>query len=117
MPQITLFFAALLIVLGVASWLLAGQTSMTALIPAFFGAALALAGAIALKDGLRKLAMHIAATVALLGAAGAFVRGVPGLLSGDSLRLATLSQLTMGVLMLVFLVLCIRSFIQARKTM
>ncbi|MEM6775093.1 MAG: hypothetical protein AAF640_09610 [Pseudomonadota bacterium] len=117
MPQITLCFAAGLIALGVGSWIAAGQSSITALIPAFFGAGLAVAGLLAFRDRLRKHAMHLAATLALLGAIGALVRGLPALLSSDELRLATMSQLVMGVAMIVFLVLCVRSFIAARRTL
>lgn len=115
MPQITLIFAAGLIALGVGSWVAAGQSSVTALIPAFFGIGLVVAGLLALRDSLRKHAMHLAATLALLGAIGSLVRGVPALLSGDELRLATGSQLVMAVAMIVFLVLCVRSFIAARR--
>ncbi|MEM0955454.1 MAG: hypothetical protein AAGI24_15045 [Pseudomonadota bacterium] len=116
MPQVTLAFAAALIVLGLFSWIAAGQSSITALIPAFFGLGLAVAGFIALKESLRKHAMHLAAVVALLGAIGALMRGIPGILAADGdLRLATVSQLVMGVAMIVFLVLCVRSFIAARK--
>ncbi|MEM1191601.1 MAG: hypothetical protein AAGI72_23920 [Pseudomonadota bacterium] len=72
------------------------------------------AGFLAFRDRLRKHAMHLAATLALLGA---LVRGVPALLSSDELRLATMSQLVMGVAMIVFLILCVRSFIAARRAL
>ncbi|MEM9057782.1 MAG: hypothetical protein AAGD86_09910 [Pseudomonadota bacterium] len=115
MPQITLAFAGALVLLGIGTWIGAGQTSVTALIPAFFGIPLALAGALALREGWRKHAMHVAAMIALIGAIGALSRALPALGSDESLRLATLSQLTMGIGMLVFLVLCVRSFVLARR--
>ncbi|MEM9529795.1 MAG: hypothetical protein AAGA23_02625 [Pseudomonadota bacterium] len=115
MPIVTLVFAVGLIALGLATWITAGQTSMTALIPAFFGVPLALAGLCALREGWRKHAMHAAAAVALLGAGGALGRAIPSLDFSQPLRMATISQLVMGVALVVFLVLCVRSFIQARR--
>ncbi|MEM6708342.1 MAG: hypothetical protein AAF648_06115 [Pseudomonadota bacterium] len=115
MPQVTLIFSAALIVLGVGTWVAAGQTSVTALIPAFFGIPLAIAGFCALRESWRKHAMHGAAVVALLGALGALGRALPSLDLSEPLRLATASQLAMGAALLVFLVLCVRSFIAARR--
>ncbi len=115
MPLVTIAFALGLIALGVGAWLSAGQTSLTALIPAFFGLPLGLAGAVALRDSLRKHAMHAAAGIALLGALGALGRALPGLNLSEPLRLATISQLTMGFGLLIFIALCVRSFIAARR--
>ena len=117
MPLVTVFFSLGLILLGVGTWLSAGQSSLTALIPAFFGLPLGLAGLVAMKDRLRKHAMHSAAAIALIGALGALSRAVPGLLAGGELKLSTLSQLAMGVGLVLFVVLCVRSFIAARKAM
>ena len=115
MPQITLVFGFGLVVLGMLSYFGTGQSSVTAMIPAFFGAGLILFGLVAMKDRLRKHAMHGAATVALLGVIGSLMRGVPGLLSDAPFRTATLVQLTMGIALIVFMILCVRSFIAARR--
>ncbi len=115
MPKITLAFAGALVLLGLATWLGAGRTSVTAMIPSFFGIPLGLAGVIALRDEWRKHAMHVAAAIALIGALGAFSRALPALSLSEPIRLATLSQLVMGTALLVYLALCIRSFIQARR--
>ncbi len=115
MPKITLAFAGALVLLGLATWLGAGRTSVTAMIPSFFGIPLGLAGVIALRDKWRKHAMHVAAAIALIGALGAFSRALPALSLSEPIRLATLSQLVMGTALLVYLALCIRSFIQARR--
>ena len=114
MPKLTILFALGLAALGVGTWLAAGQSSITALIPTFFAAPLALAGLAARREGWRKHAMHAAALIALLGAGGALSRAIPGLLSGE-LRLAGVSQLLMGAGLLVYLALCVRSFILARR--
>ncbi|MEM8984079.1 MAG: hypothetical protein AAGC71_13695 [Pseudomonadota bacterium] len=115
MPQITFLFSAALIALGIATWVAAGQTSATALIPAFFGVPLGIAGAFALREGWRKHAMHVAAAIALIGALGALSRAIPGLGGDGPVRLATWSQLAMGVALIVYVALCVRSFIQARR--
>ena len=115
MPKTTLAFAGALVLLGLATWLGAGRTSLTAMIPAFFGIPLGLAGMIALRDGWRKHALHAAAAIALIGALGALSRALPALSLSEPIRLATLSQLVMGIALLVYLALCIRSFIQARR--
>src|SRR5947209_20632878 len=74
----TLIASLLLIVVGVVSYANGtpgddGKVSPTALIPAFFGAVLAICGLLAFKDNLRKHAMHAAAVVGLLGALGGFM--------------------------------------------
>ncbi|MEO0364851.1 MAG: hypothetical protein AAF265_05070 [Pseudomonadota bacterium] len=116
MPIVTIVFAAALIALGVMSWVVAGQSSVTALIPAFFGVPLGVAGFAAMRESWRKYAMHVAATIGLLGAIGALSRAIPALESSDGpIKLSTASQLAMGIGLLVFVGLCVRSFIAARK--
>jgi hypothetical protein len=119
MPLITLGYGLILIALGVGGYFMSGGVSMTALIPAFFGLPLAILGLVARKPGARKHAMHVAAVLALLGFGGSF----PGLLKlftllsgGEVARPAAVyAQSVMAVLSAIFLVLCIRSFIAARK--
>lgn len=114
MPGITIIFGALMIALGVGTYA-ATQTSLTALIPAAFGILFVLCGLIARKPSLRKHAMHAVAMLALIGTLS-LGRVIPLILKGASvLQLGIAAQLIMGVLCLVLLVLCIRSFIQARR--
>ena len=105
----------ILIVLGVASYALTGRTSITAMIPAFFGAALVVCALVARRDAARRHAMHAAAAIGLLGAVAALARGVPAVLSGGASRPAVMSQLVMGVLLLIYVALSVQSFIAARK--
>lgn len=119
MPAITVVFGVLLIVLGVAAYFGTDRASLTALIPAGFGLLLLLAGALAFKDRMLKHAMHSAAVLALLGLAGS-ARGLSGLvkvLRGEAVDrpAAVYAQSIMAVLCLVFVVLCVRSFINARR--
>ena len=115
MPTTTRYFGLLLIVLGIASYMLTGRTSVTALIPAVFGAVLLLCALIARNENARKHAMHAAVAVGLIGALAALGRGVPAALDGEGARPAVLSQLVMGVLLLVYVGLGVQSFIAARR--
>ena len=115
MPQLTIALAILLVLLGAGGYFGTGRTSVTALIPAFFGVPFLLSGLVALKDGLRMHAMHAASLLALLGVAGALFRPAKALAAGAlEFNTAVASQLTMAVLCAVFLALCIKSFVDAR---
>ena len=116
MPGTTRIFGIVLILLGIASYSLTGRTSVTALIPAFFGVVLLLCAIVArANEGARKHAMHAAVAVGLIGALAALGRGVPAALGGDASRPAVLSQLVMGVLLLIYVWLGVQSFIAARR--
>ena len=73
MAKVTLVFALLLCVLGLAGFLGTGSEHPTALIPTWFGLALGLFGFLAISpdEKRRKLFMHINVTIALLGFLGA----------------------------------------------
>jgi len=108
-----------LIVLGLAGYFGAGAASLTALIPAAFGVVLAALGAAARNDARRKLAMHIAVVVGLIGFFGS-VSGLlklPRLVAGDEVArpLAVVAQSVMALLTAYFVVLCVKSFIDARR--
>jgi hypothetical protein len=91
------------------------KSVVTALIPAFFGGALILCGLIvAVAPKTRKHVMHLAAMVGVLGAAGGLV---PILRSGefDLAKPAVRTGLLMTFVCVFFVVLCVKSFIDARK--
>ena len=113
MPKPTLVFAALLIALGVGAFAISG--SRTALLPAFFGGALAvLAGLALVYAGARRHLMHVAAVVALLGALA------PA--AALAIRAAQMSPLALSVnvgmlaLSAVLLAMMVRSLIAARRS-
>jgi hypothetical protein len=121
--KVTLVFAALLIALGLVGYLGTGSVHPTALIPTWFGLALGVFGFLAISpnEGRRKLFMHINVTIGLLGFLGAGGRALQSYLhasdagtSPDEIALA--SQLTMAGLMLIYVILCVRSFISARRS-
>jgi hypothetical protein len=116
-PHISVIFGLLLIALGVGGFVGTGSEHLTALIPAGFGLALALLGVVALKDSLRKHAMHLAAMVGLVGAVGGAVMVVLPLVKGTGIErpVAYSCQTALTVLCLVFVGLCVNSFVQARR--
>ena len=115
MPTIAILCGVILIVLGIIGYVMTGQSSVTALIPSFFGIALAGLGlAASAKESLRKHLMHGAVVVALLG----FIATAGRLLSRLSELTATpavISQAIMAGVCLIFVILAIRSFAAARK--
>lgn len=117
MPFISIVCGVLLIIVGVAGYIhgvMNDKASITALIPAFFGIALAILGAAAgAMENLRKHLMHVAVLLGLLG----FLLPLGRILSKFSeftLSAAGISQLAMSAICLVFVILCVRSFIAAR---
>ena len=119
MANVSLFLGIVLVVLGVGAYFGTGGQSVTALIPAFFGAIFAVLGLIARDERRLKLAMHLAAVLALLGFLGS-IRGVAGavtLLSGGEVARPTAAvvQTGMAFLCALFLVLAVRSFVAARR--
>ncbi len=117
MPGLTIVFGIVLILQGIITYFLsdADSKSFTALIPAIFGALLVVCGALAKKPDLRKHAMHAAAMVGIIGIIGALTRVIPALAAGKSMGLAMGSQIAMAVILVIYVVLCVRSFIAARK--
>jgi hypothetical protein len=108
-------FGIALILIGAIGYFSTGTYSWTAWIPAFIGAPLLIFGLIGLKENLRKHAMHGAVLVALLGALGSLGKLIPGLLKGTGSPAAQMSQGLTAVLCAIFVFLCVRSFIAARK--
>ena len=120
MPKLTVFYALLLIALGVGGYFASGQASVTALIPAFIGAPILLCGLVAqAKPASRKLTMHIAAFLAIVALAGG-ARGLGGfftVLSGGEVERpqAAIAQGVLVILSAIYVILAIRSFAAARK--
>ncbi|MBN1586037.1 MAG: hypothetical protein JW937_01255 [Candidatus Omnitrophica bacterium] len=117
----TLVYGVVLIVLGLGAYFLSGQASFTALIPAFFGLPIAIMGILAgSKPNLRKHLIHASLVLAVLGLAGS-ARGVfqlPALLSQAEVDrpMAVVTQSIMAGVSLVYVILGVRSFVQARKS-
>ena len=121
MSRIAILFGAALILVGVIGYVVGNFVSITALIPAFIGIVLVLMGYIAkAKDNLRQHVMHVAVLVALLGFIGTCVRWIPALKSffltgAVKNNAAFISQTLTALLCLIFVILCVKSFIDARR--
>ena len=116
----TIVCGALLVAVGVVGYTQQDpvHVSPTALIPAAIGGVLILCGALAFSDKLRKHVMHLAAMVGLLGAIGGFMPLQRQLKSSDTfdpLKPSAISGELMILICAVFVGLCVRSFIAAKK--
>ena len=114
MSSTTILFGVLLTALGVAGYFLTGAVSPTALIPTWFGLPLVALGYVSRSEAMRKHAMHAAATIALVGCGGALFSLMRGP-AGASTAMGTFSQAGMVLLTAVFVGLCVKSFIDARR--
>jgi hypothetical protein len=124
-PVVSALFGLLLIALGIwgywggvlGLWEPLGfpppdKLSGTALIPAYIGAALVVLGLLALKENMLKHAMHAASTVGLLGFLAALSRI---LMTGNVTGIGGTSLVAMALLCAIFVILCINSFLPARR--
>jgi hypothetical protein len=119
MPTTSIAFGTLLILLGIIGYvygLTQNAASVTALIPAFFGIVLVILGFLArTKENLRKHLMHAAVLVALIG----FIAIIADFARTGWKFAATapvISKALMGLLCLLFVILCVKSFIDARRS-
>lgn len=132
MAKLTMVFGALIALVGVFGYV---ETHFWhALIPVGLGVLLMVLGVVANtpEQKRRMLAMHIAVTVGLLGFLGTIpgLIALPGYLSGShepsaaervhagiltGHRMAAEVQSATSILCLVFVLLCVRSFIAARR--
>lgn len=121
MNKVVFSVGGLLILLGVGMfaglWAAEGERpSLTALIPAFAGLPIVLLGLLALKDGMRKHAMHLIAALGLLGFLLSAGRLLMQLATGGEFKLTvTVSLLGMAALCGYLVYACVMSFREARK--
>lgn len=113
MSRMSIVVGGLLSLWAIVFYALSGFGSITALIPLFIGAPIALFGVLAEKQpGKRKMHMHIAVGLALLGFLASASR-IPAL--EDFASKKSISVLGMCVLCLVLLVAYVQSFLAARS--
>ena len=119
MTNVSIGFGLALIALGLWGYVTAQTPSPTALIPAAFGIVLLACGLIARDPAKRKTSMHVAVVFAAFGFAGG-MRGLPGLydmITGNPVERphAVIAQSILLLLCGIYTLLCVRSFIAARK--
>lgn len=100
--------------LGVGFFVGTGSKAVTALIPAFLGAGIAISGALAMKPSLRAIFAHIALVLGVLGFLAGLGRGTMTWMKAG-LTNPVIEQILMGVLCAIYVFLCIQSFRAARK--
>jgi len=123
MARLTILFGIVLILLGGFGYVATGSHFPTALIPSAFGIVLAILGFFAHtpETKRRMLLMHIAVTLGLLGFLATVKSGIIDYLemtlNGRQFAhpSAVEEKAAMSVLLLVFVILCVRSFIVARR--
>jgi len=122
MARLTILFGIVLILLGGFGYVATGSHFPTALIPSAFGIVLAILGFFAHtpETKRRMLLMHIAVTLGLLGFLATVKSGIIDyllLLNGRQFAhpSAVEEKAAMSVLLLIFVILCVRSFIVARR--
>ena len=119
MANLTVVISVILIALGIIGYIATDMVSPTALIPAVFGIVLLVLGLYGRQENRRKIAMHLAMGIALVGIFGT-MRGLlqlPTVLTGGQVErpAAVVAQGVMALLLIIYLGLGIRSFINARR--
>jgi hypothetical protein len=121
MAKLTMVVGLVLIALGVWGFVATGSQHPTPLIPAYLGLILIVCGMLSLTENTKRrmTCMHVAVTLALFG----FLGTIPALV--DAVRMmrgvvfphpvAVEEKAAMSAVCLVFVVLCVRSFIAARR--
>lgn len=119
MANITIFLGFSLISMGLISYFATGMQSLTALIPAFFGLPLSIIGFWGKGEKARKNAMHIAVALSFLGLIGTFsglikfIKFIGGI--QPERPEAVIVQGVMALLCLAYVILGVKSFIDARS--
>ncbi|MGB0329693.1 MAG: hypothetical protein ACPGE8_03725 [Candidatus Poseidoniaceae archaeon] len=114
LPNLTTGYGAMLVLWGVAVSILSESDSITSYFPSMLGAPILLSGILATRNPeKRKLWMHIAVTFGLLCALGG-TRFF--MVMSDGLNYASSSMLMLLVTGSAYTFLCVRSFIEARKS-
>jgi hypothetical protein len=124
MPLVSIICGIILIPLGLVVFQVTldqtGVRQPTPLIPTGLGVLLVILGGLAYRQGMRKHAMHTAAMVGVFGVLGGGYKAVPGLvtyLSEGQVKSvpALVGQSLTMLICLIFVILCVNSFIQARR--
>ena len=122
MAKLTMFFGVLLIVISVGFWMATGRAEIAALHPAGVGLILLVSGALANSEDAKKrmLWMHIAVTFGLIGflitGIRAAVTAAHGAAAIAANQLAFDERVVVALICLIFVILCVRSFIAARRS-
>ena len=120
MAKLTIVFGVLLVVVSLGFWVAMGRVDSAALHPAGLGVLLVLCGALANTENSKRrmLWMHLAVTVGLVGFLITGVRAVIQVVKGTTgvNPAAFEERAVVALICLLFVALCVRSFISARRS-
>ena len=114
MPKISVVFGIFLSVLGLYGYFGMGRVSVTALIPLFIGAPIIILGILSFDEKKIKHSMHAASILMLLGLIGSLYR-LAHKVSMENIDGSSIILIIMSMFCIIFLILAINSFIEARK--
>ena len=115
MPSVTRVVGFLLVLLGVVGYVGTGGASITALIPAMVGALFLILALAARSTEARKHVLHAAVAIALVAFIGIVPRIVAAVSAGETQRPAVLAQIAMATILAVYVLLGVKSFMDARR--
>lgn len=122
MGKVTIVFGVVLIVVGVAGFVYTGSHFPTALIPAVIGLLLVVCGVVALSEDTKRrmLWMHAAVAIGGLGFLGTVKSAYDVYLLSHGVAyehpVAVEEKAATCLLCVIFMMFCVRSFINARRT-
>ena len=114
MGKLTLGFGAVLVLIGVVTYFATGGASVTAMIPAFIGLPVLLAGFLITRPGTRSFGLYLAIALALLMALGT-LRGVSGLFGGE-ISTATAINVVLLLMSVGYLIVAAREIFTGRRS-
>jgi hypothetical protein len=120
MAKLTMVFGVLLAVVSLGFWVAMGRVESAALHPAGLGVLLIICGLLAVTENAKRrmLWMHLAVTVALVGFLITGINAVVQIARGTTAAGNPLKfdeRVTAALICLLFVALCVRSFISARR--
>lgn len=120
MAKFTIWFGVLLAVVSLGFWIATGRAETATLHPAGIGVLLILCGVLASTENPKKrmLWMHIAVTLGLIGFLTTGIRAGIALAKGTAMTINPLGfdeRVAIALICLLYVALCVRSFIAARR--
>jgi hypothetical protein len=120
LAKLTIGFGVTIAVVSLVFWLAIGRTEIAALHPAGIGVLLILCGAFANTESPKKrmLWMHIAVTLGLVGVLITGMRAGIALAKGTAMSINPTGfeeRAVIALICLIYVALCVRSFITARR--
>jgi len=120
LAKLTIWFGVLIVLVSLGFWIGMGRTVTAALHPAGIGVLLIVCGALANTENLKKrmLWMHIAVTLGLIGFLTTGIRAAIEMAKGTAMSMNPMGfeeRVVIALISLIYVVLCVRSFISARR--